>query len=601
MKIIKTKIANKIFVFNLVFLGLFLFSAAPVFTQTPGVNGRIAFVSSRDGNSEIYSINPDGTGIRRLTFTSGEDNYPAWSPSGGKIAYLSEIPSNGGQALIKIMNADGSGQQVVTPINFNLTTPNFCSERFALDWSPDGSKIVFQEFGNIVMVNIDGTNQQNITNTSVRESEPSWGLMNQIAYASSLTSPNIPDRGLWIFLTTYPEVFFSNYGYYTCAVSPDLSADGRKLAYIGGNDLIPPGLIFIANPNPPFNERNLEFFNAVTVRWSPDGNHLVFHSLTSNYQNQIGIVDEFGQGRRILTEGFNPTWGRNAVSQITPADFDGDGKADVSVFRPSDRTWYLNQATQGFSATQFGLSTDKITPADFDGDGKTDVAVFRSGTWYIINSQTNSFRGVQFGQTDDVPVPADYDGDGKADVAVYRYSLNAPYDSYYYILNSSNNSFRADKFGSAGDSPVPADYDGDGQADIAVYTRLVGIPEAPPPPSYFSYRSSSSANTTTYQWGLSGDLFSSGDFDGDQRADVTVFRPSDGFWYLSQSTAGFRAFQFGQRNDIPVPADYDGDRKTDIAVFRNGFWYQFLSETNSFNAIHFGQIGDIPIESVYVR
>ncbi|MEJ7665423.1 MAG: FG-GAP-like repeat-containing protein [Hymenobacter sp.] len=71
----------------------------------------------------------------------------------------------------------------------------------------------------------------------------------------------------------------------------------------------------------------------------------------------------------------------------TRFDFDGDGRADISVFRPSDGIWYLNQSTNGFSATQFGLSTDKITPADYDGDGKTDIAVYRDGTWYCPEAQ----------------------------------------------------------------------------------------------------------------------------------------------------------------------------------------------------------------------
>jgi FG-GAP-like repeat/WD40-like Beta Propeller Repeat len=565
-------------------LALMIFCALTVFTQTAitGVNGKIAFVSDREGNNEIYSINPDGTAIKRLTFNSGEDNYPAWSPEGSQIAYLSEIPSGGGQALMKIMNADGSGQRVVTPINFNLETPNFCRERFALDWSPDGSKVIFQEFGNIVTVNTDGTNRQNVTTSPLRESEPSWGLMNQITYASSRAINELPNSGLWIFLTSYPEVYFSDYGYYTCAVSPDLSADGAKLVYIGGHDLIPPGYIFIANPNPPFNERSLQFFDALTVRWSPDGNLLVFGSVTYTnpfYQHKIEIVDEFGLGRRVLTEGINPSWGAHAASPITPSDFDfdGDGRADISVFRPSDRVWYLNRSQAGFSAMQFGFSTDKITPADFDGDGRTDIAVFRDGIWYLLRS-TAGFAAFQFGLADDVPQPADFSGDGRAELAVYR-------GGNWYTLDLQTNQFNAVQFGLSTDKPVAADYDGDGRSDYAVYRDGIW------------YLLQSTQGFRAIQFGLPTDKLVSADYDGDGKTDVAVYR--DGVWYLLRSITGFAALQFGLASDIPAPADYDGDGQADVAVYRDGVWY-LQQSTNGFSASRFGLTNDKPVPAAYL-
>ena len=81
---------------------------------------------------------------------------------------------------------------------------------------------------------------------------------------------------------------------------------------------------------------------------------------------------------------------RNSV--VPSFDYDGDGRADLSVFRPSDRTWYLNRNQGGFDAVQFGLATDKLAPADYDGDGKTDIAVYRAGIWYLREKPVGGFR-----------------------------------------------------------------------------------------------------------------------------------------------------------------------------------------------------------------
>ncbi len=284
------------------------------------------------------------------------------------------------------------------------------------------------------------------------------------------------------------------------------------------------------------------------------------------------------------------------TSGQTLFDFDGDGKADVSVFRPSDGTWYLQQSQAGFTGIQFGLATDKIVPADYDGDGKSDVAVYRDGTWYLQRSR-DGFTGIAFGAATDIPMPADFSGDGKAEIAVFR-----PSNGGWYIYNLVNGQFTATVFGIATDIPVAADYDGDGKADIAVFRRMSprdDDDEDEDDGTWYIQRSRDGITASAF--GDAGDTPVPADYDGDGKADVAVFRLSNGTWYLLNSTTGFNAVQFGISSDVPAAADYDGDGKTDVAVYRAGIWYILRSSNSQLQYAYFGLATDVPIPSLYNR
>jgi Tol biopolymer transport system component len=235
-------------------------------TPTPrsaGV-GQIAFVSNRDGNDEIYVMNPDGSNQRRLTNTPGEDWHPAWSPDGTKIVFQC---MSGGTFNVCVVNADGSGYTQL----INWTKDEGLAQRPV--WSPDGGKIVVtRELGGgqkLVVMNSDGSNQTEIVNLG---RDPSWS----------------PDG------TQIAFIRWEGGGLQIWTVSPDGSSE--RMLTQGNHDHMYP-------------------------TWSPDGGQIAFE-----YDHaQVAVMDTGGGSPRVIANkgSYNLSWSPDGSKMVIAPSGEG--------------------------------------------------------------------------------------------------------------------------------------------------------------------------------------------------------------------------------------------------------------------------------------
>jgi uncharacterized repeat protein (TIGR03803 family) len=274
------------------------------------------------------------------------------------------------------------------------------------------------------------------------------------------------------------------------------------------------------------------------------------------------------------------------------ADFDGDGKADLVVYRPNNGGWFIRYSTSHYNyadagSFEWGVPGDAPLVADFDGDRHSDLVVWRptNGTWYVRYSSSGysyaNWTSYQWGLPSDTPVAADLDGDGRTDLVVWR-----PADGTWYVRYSSSNysyaSSTSYQWGLPGDTPLVADVDGDRKSDLVLWRPTTGI-------WYVRYSSSnySYMDWRSYQWGVLGDTPIAADLDGDGKSDLVVWRPTTGTWYVRYSSSNYSyadwtSYQWGVVADTPIAADLDGDGRTDLVIWRpsDGTWYVRFSSSN---------------------
>jgi CSLREA domain-containing protein len=275
--------------------------------------------------------------------------------------------------------------------------------------------------------------------------------------------------------------------------------------------------------------------------------HVVATVVPGHHQYEFRTVDGAGAS--------GPA-GALALRVVRPfvADWDGDGKDNVAVWRPEVGGWYVD----GSATNWFGLNGDVPVPGQWDADPEVDRAVWRpeAGGWYVEGSAT-----VYHGAQEDVPVPADWDGNGDLEPIVWR-----PDHGGWYVQGVGNF-----YWGQRGDVPVLGDYDADPQLDLAVYRDGAWYIEG----------------SATVFHGLAGDIPVPADWDGDGKTDIAVYRPANSTWYVRNISTT----PFGLPGDVPIVGDFDDDPAVDRAIWRpdSGGWYVEGSAP-----VFFGLATDIP-------
>jgi MBG domain (YGX type) len=258
------------------------------------------------------------------------------------------------------------------------------------------------------------------------------------------------------------------------------------------------------------------------------------------------VVGPLPIGKPYLNNG--QSFGSGSLDVSLSADFDGDGRTDLAVYRPSTGQWFVEEASTNFAGqllATFGGPKDIPVPADYTGNGKASVAVYRptTGQWFFAG-QAQPLTFTTF-KTGDIPVPGNYDNTVKDEPAVYLPSTGQ------WIIDGPNG-VHTISFGGATDIPVPGAYNALTSGNAAVQPAVWR-----PTTGQFFIRTPS-GGTITDQFKV-GDISAPGDYDGIGETEAAVYRPSTSQWLVmgpNDKTPRVVA-SFGGPNDTPTAAPYE--------------------------------------------
>ena len=245
---------------------------------------------------------------------------------------------------------------------------------------------------------------------------------------------------------------------------------------------------------------------------------------------------------------------------------------EIGVFRPSIGWWFLDANGDGQwsgcstdKCYNFGIAEDTPVTGDWSGDGTTKIGVFRAsiGWWFLDYNGNGQWDGCvtdrcyNFGTAEDTPVMGDWDGDGATEIGVFRKSIGWWFLDYNGDGTWSGCSAdRCYNFGIAIDTPVTGDWNGDGKSEIGVFRPSIGwwFVDVNGDGTW-----SGCGSDGCYNLGIAEDLPVTGDWNSDGFTEIGVFRPSIGWWFLDYNgndtwsgCSADKCYNFGISVDRPV-------------------------------------------------